>query len=213
MTPVMDTDNSKYDGGHAGHADESRADTPTPRGTSARGAASRARILEVAGRLFKEHGFDAVGVDAVMREAGLTHGGFYAHFPSKEALAAEAASAALSRSAVRWEALSRDQPDTALARIVESYLDPTHVAAPARGCMLTALGPEVARRPAARPGVTAAIRVMFDALARCLPGRRRDRAIAALCTMVGAVVLARASDDAALADEILRAARDRVGAG
>ncbi|MEO8714485.1 MAG: helix-turn-helix domain-containing protein [Acetobacteraceae bacterium] len=180
---------------------------------SRRGAASRARIIEAAGRLFREHGFDAVGVDAVMREAGLTHGGFYAHFSSKEALVAEAASSALSRSAARWEALSRDEPDTALARIVASYLDPTHVAAPARGCMLTALGPEVARRPAARPGVTAAIRVMLAALARCLPGGRRERAVAAFCTMVGAVVLARASDDAGLAGEILEAARGAVESG
>lgn len=178
-----------------------------------KGAASRARIIEAAGRLFREHGFDAVGVDAVMHEAGLTHGGFYSHFPSKDALVAEAASEALARSAARWEAIAREQPDAALARIVDSYLDPAHVAAPARGCLLAALGPEVARRPAARPGVTAAIRTMIGALARCVPGGGRDRAAAALCTLVGAVVLARASDDPALAAEILAAARAGTGPG
>ncbi|MEO9190534.1 MAG: helix-turn-helix domain-containing protein [Acetobacteraceae bacterium] len=178
------------------------------RGASERGAASRARIVEAAGRLFRERGFDAVGVDAVMHEAGLTHGGFYTHFPSKEALVAEAASAALARSASRWEALSRDEPgEVALGRIVASYLDPAHVAEPARGCLLAALGSDVARHPAARPGVTAAIRVMLGALARCLPGKRRERAVAGLCTLVGAVVLARASDDPALSAEILEAAR------
>lgn len=193
-----------HDDRHAGRAGQARA----------RGAASRARILEAAGRLFREHGFDAVGVDAIMREAGLTHGGFYTHFPSKEALVAAAAASALGRSAARWDTLSREQPpDAALERIVASYLDPAHVAEPARGCLLTALGPEIPRHPAARPGVTGAIRVMLDALARCLPGRRRERAIAGLSTMVGAVVLARASDDPVLAAEILAAARHAVGAG
>lgn len=204
MTPVMENAIINHDDRHASRAGQTRA----------RGAASRARILEAAGRLFREHGFDAVGVDAVMREAGLTHGGFYTHFPSKEALVAEAAASALGRSAARWDALSREQtPDAALERIVASYLNPAHVAEPARGCLLTALGPEIPRHPAARPGVTAAIRVMLDALARCLPGKRRERAIAGLSTMVGAVVLARASDDPALAAEILAAARRAVTAG
>lgn len=179
---------------------------------SQRGTETRARIVEAAGRLFREHGFDSVGVDAIMHAAGLTHGGFYTHFASKEALVAEAASDALGRSAARWEALARGHPAAAaLERIVASYLDPTHVAAPARGCLLTALGAEVARHPAARPGVTAAIRTMLDALARCVPGRRRERAAAAFCTLVGAVVLARASDDPDLSAEILAAARAAAG--
>lgn len=204
MTAVMENTIENHDGRHAGRAGQTRA----------RGAASRVRILEAAGRLFREHGFDAVGVDAVMREAGLTHGGFYTHFPSKEALVAEAAASALGRSAARWDALSREQPpEAALERIVASYLTPAHVAEPARGCLLTALGPEIPRHPAARPGVTAAIQVMLEALARCLPGKRREGAIAGLSTMVGAVVLARASDDPALAAEILAAARGAIRAG
>ena len=172
-----------------------------------RGAETRARIVETAGRLFRERGVDAVGVDAIMHAAGLTHGGFYAHFPSKEALVAEATAAALARSAARWETIAREQPEDGYARIVESYLDPAHVAGRERGCLLAALGPEVARRPAARPGVTAAIRAMLGALARCVPGQRRERAAATLCTLVGAVVLARASDDPALSAELLDAAR------
>ncbi len=207
MTPVMQKAIMNHDDRHAKAGER-------PRTLGGRGAASRARILEVAGRLFRERGFDAVGVDAVMREAGLTHGGFYTHFSSKEALVAEAAATALGRSAARWDALAREQaPEAALERIVASYLDPAHVAQPARGCLLTALGSEVPRHPAARPGVTAAIRVMLEALARCLPERRHDRAIAGLCTMVGAVVLARASDDPALSTEILAAARAGIEAG
>jgi TetR/AcrR family transcriptional repressor of nem operon len=176
-----------------------------------RAGATRERIMDAAGRLFRAGGIDAVGVDAVMREAGLTHGGFYAHFASKEALAAEMAATGLARSAARWEEASRD-PDrrAALARIVEPYLHPAHVAAPARGCLLAALGPEIARRDAARPGVTAAIGRMIEALARCLPGRRRERALAALSCMVGAVVLARIADDPALSAELLDAARAAV---
>ena len=98
--------------------------------TSERKAETRERILAAAGELFRSHGIDAVGVDAIMHEAGLTHGGFYAHFASKEALVAEVSAAALG--ALR-RAVGADQPGgrsgAALARIVGSYLDPAHVAA------------------------------------------------------------------------------------
>ncbi len=173
---------------------------------------TRQRILDAAGRLFRGRGIDAVGVDAVMHDAGLTHGGFYAHFASKEALVAEVSATALACSAARWEEISRGADHrAALARIVEGYLDPAHVAAIDRGCLLAALGPEVARRTQARPGVTAALRDMVDALARCLPQdrrrQRRDRALALLSSMVGAVVLARIADDPALSAELLAAVR------
>ena len=142
--------------------------------TSERKAETRERIFAAAGALFRGHGIDAVGVDAIMHQAGLTHGGFYAHFASKEALVAEVSAAALARSAARWERISQEaDPATALARIVESYLDPAHVAAAEHGCVLATLGPEMARRHDARPGITASIRRMLDALARCLPERRR----------------------------------------
>ncbi len=146
-----------------------------------------------------------------MHHAGLTHGGFYAHFASKEALVAEMSAAALARSAARWERISQEaDPKTALGRIVESYLDPAHVAATERGCVLTTLGPEVARRRDVRPAITVSIRRMLDALARCLPGRRQ-RALSALSCMVGAVVLARLCDDPRLAGEFLSAARSATG--
>jgi TetR/AcrR family transcriptional repressor of nem operon len=181
------------------------------RAAGGRKAETRQRILESAGALFRSHGIDAVGVDAVMHHAGLTHGGFYAHFPSKEALVAEMSGASLARAAARWERISQE-PDrkAALACIVGAYLDPAHVAAVEQGCVLTTLGPEVARRPESRPGITIAIRTMVGALARCLPGRSRRRALAALSTMVGAVVLARLADDSQLAAEFLAAARDSL---
>ena len=180
--------------------------------TGERKAETRERILAAAGALFRSHGIDAVGVDAIMHQAGLTHGGFYAHFASKEALVAEVSAAALARSAARWERISQEaDPATALGRIVDSYLDPAHVAAAEHGCVLATLGPEISRRKDARPGITTSIRRMLDALARCLPARSRHRALATLSAMVGAVVLARLCDDQRLADEFLGAARKAAG--
>src|SRR4051812_38641035 len=97
--------------------------------TSERKSETRERILEAATQLFRRHGIDAVGVDAIMHRAGLTHGGFYAHFASKEALVAEASAASLERAADRWQRISEaEEPSVALTKIVESYLDPAHVA-------------------------------------------------------------------------------------
>lgn len=198
MTTVMKSSTENHDARHV----------PDARRT--RGAETKARIIDAAARLFRERGIDSVGVDAVMQEAGLTHGGFYTHFASKEDLVAEATAAALTRSAEKWQEIAREGDAAALRRIVARYLDPAHVVAPERGCALTALGPEIARRPAAREGVTRGLRAMLDALRRCLPGRRQEDALAALCTMVGAVVLARVSDDPALARQILSAAETRL---
>ena len=175
---------------------------------SERKAETRQKILEAAGGLFRTRGIDAVGVDAIMAAVGLTHGGFYAHFASKEALVAEVSAASLARAAARWERISQEHDDgTALAKIVEPYLDPAHVAATEQGCMLTTLGPDVARRGGLRPAITTSVRRMVDALARCRPDRSRRDALATLSGMVGAVVLARLSDDPALAEELLLAAR------
>jgi TetR/AcrR family transcriptional repressor of nem operon len=173
---------------------------------TSRRAETRQRILTAAGRLFREHGIDGVGVDAVMKQAGLTHGGFYLHFPSKEALAAEVAQSLLASAAAKWDDISRS-PDraAALEHIVRYYLDPVHVAS-AQCCPLTTLGPDVARRSASKDAVGGALRGMLDALVRVVPGRKRQQALAALSTMVGAVVLSRLADDPALAEAFLQAA-------
>ncbi len=174
-----------------------------------RRAETRQRILTAAGRLFREHGVDGVGVDAVMKEAGLTHGGFYLHFPSKEALAAEVSQSLLEKAAGRWDQISRSSDaDAALEAIVRSYLDPEHVAS-SRCCPLTTLGADVARRSSSRTAVGGALRGMLDALGRCLPDGR-EQALASLSTMVGAVVLARLADDPALGQAFLEAAADSI---
>lgn len=176
--------------------------------TPERKAETRERILGSALALFRAHGVDAVGVDAIMHKAGLTHGGFYAHFASKESLVAEASAASLARSADKWEQISREaDAGTALSRILDNYLDPAHVAMVERGCVLTTLGPDMARRREVRPAISASIRRMINALTYCIPGRSRQRALEVLTSMVGAVVLARLADESALADEILAAAQ------
>ncbi|HVZ07160.1 TetR/AcrR family transcriptional regulator [Rhodopila sp.] len=169
---------------------------------------SHRRIIEAAGRLFREHGVDGVGVDAIMREAGLTHGGFYAHFASKEALVAEVSRALLARGAARWTACSTD-PDKVrgLRRIVEPYLSVAHTQA-AIGCPLTTLSSEAGRRPTMRHAMDEPLQAMLAALERCLP--RPAEAPSVLATMVGAVTLARLADDPALADRFLRTAADAV---
>ena len=174
---------------------------PTQRRTD-----TRKRILDAAGRLFRQQGIDGVGVDAVMKEAGLTHGGFYLHFDSKEALAAEVARSLLEQAAEIWDQISRS-PDrhAALTRIVTAYLNPGRIAA-GTCCPLATLGADVARRNTSRGAMHTALDGMIQALARCLPGRRRQRALATLSTLVGAVVLARLADDPALAREFLDAA-------
>jgi TetR/AcrR family transcriptional repressor of nem operon len=179
---------------------------PTLKQPTLRREETRQRILTAAGNLFREHGIDGVGVDAVMKQAGLTHGGFYLHFPSKEALAAEVSQSLLEKAASRWQEISV-APDrhAALERIVRSYLRPGRVAS-SHSCPLTTLGPDVARRSTSRAAVGGALLGMLDALARVLPGRKRQKALAALSTMVGAVVLARLADDPALAEAFLDAA-------
>lgn len=173
-------------------------------------ADTKQRILSAAGRLFREHGIDGVGVDAVMKEAGLTHGGFYLHFASKEALAAEVAGCLLEKSAQRWDDLGQSADrDAALRQIVSRYLDPDRVAS-GRCCPLTTLGTDVARRAPSRQALVAPLNKMLDSLARVIPSRRRRRAVTALSTMVGAVVLARLTDDTRLAQEFLNAAAEQI---
>jgi len=184
------------------------------RGSKEQKVETRRRIMDAASRLFRREGIDGVGVDAVMHQAGLTHGGFYGHFPSKEALAAEVCADSLARAASRWETMRVERgPREALSRIVDNYLSAAHVEESERSCVMPTLGAELARRPGAHPPLTAAIRSMVETLARCLPRRRaaaRERALAGLSCMVGAVVLARLSSDPALSDEILAAARSTL---
>jgi TetR/AcrR family transcriptional repressor of nem operon len=177
-------------------------------------AENRARVVEVAGRLFRENGFDGVGVADIMKGAGLTHGGFYGQFGSKDELAAEAAAQTLDRSIARWARLAEEGRDP-LAAIVASYLARTHRDAPGSGCAMAALSAQAARQPkAVRGAFTAALNGFVGVLTKLMPGSpaaRRRKALATMAGLVGAVILSRAVNDAALSDEILAAAAKEFG--
>jgi TetR/AcrR family transcriptional regulator, transcriptional repressor for nem operon len=171
---------------------------------------NRERVLEVASRLFRERGFEGVGVAELMRAAGMTHGGFYGQFSSKEDLMARACERSLAGSLERWSRLAADAPEGPLRAIAANYLSVAHRDHPGTGCLVAALGTEASRQAApVRRAVTDSVRSLVAALARFVSGRseavRRERALATFASLVGAVVLARAVDDADLSDEILAA--------
>jgi TetR/AcrR family transcriptional repressor of nem operon len=179
-------------------------------------AANRERVIDVASRLFRERGLDGIGLDGVMQGAGLTHGGFYKNFASKEDLAATACQRAMTRALENWDAMIADPGTDALGTIASRYLSTRHRDDPGAGCVFAALGPDAARRGGAiRQFFTEGLGGMTERLARLLPGRsaaqRRERALATMASLVGAMVLARAVDDPALSEEILTATAKGLG--
>ncbi|HJU70477.1 MAG TPA: TetR/AcrR family transcriptional regulator [Paucimonas sp.] len=175
----------------------------------AEAAQNRERIIEVAARQFREHGFDGIGVAELMKSAGLTHGGFYGHFASKEDLMAQACARALEGSLDAMRQVAERDGGNALSVIASAYLSPLHRDRPGEGCMLAALGAEAARHGSpVRNAFTQGVRSAVDMLTRLLIGKskraKRERALAIYASMVGALVLARAVDDAELSDEVLQ---------
>ena len=173
-------------------------------------AENRERIVETAAQLFRERGFDGIGVADLMKEAGLTHGGFYGHFSSKEDLIAEASARALTRSLAVWSQLADRASGDPLSAVAGAYLTSRHRDNPGAGCLLAALGPDVSRQGlAVRRVVTDYVRSSVDLLAKLVPGKsgaaRRRKAISTYATLVGAMVIARAVDNRALSQEILDA--------
>ncbi|MEA1833362.1 helix-turn-helix domain-containing protein [Methylobacterium durans] len=168
---------------------------------------NRRRILEAAGRLFRARGFDAVTVAEVMRAAGLTHGGFYGYFPSKEALIAAALAELVVVPAIE---------PVAVADYAGHYLTPAHRDDCAGGCPVAALGAETIRQsPEARAAMTEGLRRQIARLGAVAPGAdpeaARRAAIGSWAAMVGALVLARLSDDPRLSDEVLAETRAWIG--
>jgi TetR/AcrR family transcriptional repressor of nem operon len=162
-------------------------------------AENRRKILEAASRLFRARGFEVVTVAEIMKAAGLTHGGFYGHFKSKDDLIAQSLAHVLA-------AGSRAEPD--LAAYAGRYLSPRHRDDLAGGCPVAALGAEIVRHgPEARAAMTAGLRRQIELLSRSARGsdrsEKRRAAIGSWAAMVGAVILARLSDDPQLSDEVL----------
>ncbi|WP_423193582.1 TetR/AcrR family transcriptional regulator [Cupriavidus sp. H18C2] len=178
----------------------------------------RSAIEASSARLFRQHGLHGVSVAQVMADAGLTHGGFYGHFASKDDLAAVACARAFSDSAALWEQRIADagSPRAAREALVTSYLHERHRDAPGHGCPASALVGDVAREPAGKPVRQAyvdGIRQLLAAWKSTAPAQpdtadaAHRTALLELATMVGAITLARATAGDALSDEILDAAR------
>lgn len=166
-------------------------------------AVNRRRILNEAARLFKARGFDAVTVADVMQAAGLTHGGFYGHFKSKDDLIAHTLAFALEPS---------EPENFDLGHYAPAYLSRKHRDDLAGGCPTAGLGSESIRQsPEARAATTAGLRRRIDLFAKSAPGKtpaeKRQAAIGTWAAMVGAVILSRLSDDPKLSDEVLSQTR------
>jgi len=179
---------------------------------------TRGRILRAAARAIRKHGYEGVGVADVMKEAGLTHGGFYAHFESRDALLAAAAEQAGAESNERLSrAVASAKPGEELAALVDTYLSDRHVAAPEEGlgCAIAAAGSEVPRQqPEVRRAAGRRVKDLIGLVERQLPGWGKgpahEEALAITATMVGALLLARAADDPQLSTSIRKAARELI---
>jgi TetR/AcrR family transcriptional repressor of nem operon len=175
---------------------------------------TREQIVSAAARAFREEGVAGVSVPELMGRAGLTHGGFYAHFRNKDQLVAEACRTALRESSARLIETARQAPrEERLAAFIRAYASRTHRDDPGTGCVLPALAAELGRHdaPEVRAAFTESFNESIATLARALPEDgtdRTDRALALMSGLAGAVMLSRAVDDPGLSDRILQAARD-----
>lgn len=172
-------------------------------------AASHERIIKAAAERIRRDGIDALGVSDLMSEAGLTHGGFYRHFRSRDELVEEAVDAALAHGARRAEAASSIGGTPAITAIIDGYLSPLHRDKPETGCAVAALPAEIARGSArARQSYARQVRRYLDLLVELGPGSdhdsERDEALLTLSALVGALSMARAVGDPELSDEILQ---------
>ena len=174
------------------------------------------RIVQLAAARFREKGIDGIGVADLMKEAGLTHGGFYRHFASREALVAEAIERALHDGA-KQAVDAANSGKLTLATLVDFYLSVAHRDALAKSCAVTTLAGDVARsNERVRLAYTRQVDTYLEILTKLVMSEKkkskRTKAITALSTLVGAVSMARAVNDEALSREILKSAADELKA-
>ncbi|WGR92479.1 TetR/AcrR family transcriptional regulator [Bradyrhizobium sp. ISRA443] len=177
---------------------------------------THARIVRKASVRLREKGAHGIGVADLMKDAGLTHGGFYAHFDSREALVIEAFNHAMDRGTERWRKIVAEMPpEKRLATIVDGYLTPIHRDDPGHGCAIPALGAEIAREsPKTRKAFALKLEQMIDMIADQIldvPRKTaRKQAMATLATMMGTIVMSRIAGNGELSDEVLGAGREAV---
>jgi TetR/AcrR family transcriptional repressor of nem operon len=175
--------------------------------SQAQKAESRKRVLENASRQIREHGIEALGVADCMRSAGLTHGAFYGHFASRDALIVEALEYALGQSRERMAEREIDagkRTETPLRSFAEAFLDERHVKNPGNGCALCALAGEARHaNPDIRALLTRYLHEFTARVAQATPSGDEKAALGIVATIVGAITLARAVDDDELAKSIL----------
>lgn len=185
---------------------------PSKRPAVSRKEETHERIVEVASRAIRRSGYGGTGVADIMKEAGLTHGGFYAHFESRDALLAEAGDRAGAESVATAARVAAAAPHgKALQAMMQAYLSPDHIEAIETGCPVSALGSEMPRQaPEVRRAATIHIKEMIDLFARQLPDwgqpQAHEQAMALVCALIGTTMVARAVDDPKLSEALCAAA-------
>ena len=176
-------------------------------------ARNHQNILSVAARSFREHGGDTSGIGTVMKKVGLTKGGFYRHFESKDDLFVEAVAQAFEEMGKGMLGVARSAPEgEALRAIIEYYLSPPHVNSPGTGCVVAALGPELARKPlSVRKRIEASFETYRERLLPFVPGKTREEKLAKYAvlfpSMAGVLTMARVTSSPQKRERILTEAR------
>jgi len=178
-------------------------------------AENRQTVINVASRLFRERGFDGIGLKDLMEGAGLTQGAFYKQFASKDDLAAQASARALESSSHRWSAAAAANPKDPLGAVLAFYLSPEHREERMDGCPVVALGSDAARqgvdvKASFEAGIKAYLEVLGRMVAEMNGNASKEKAMAILSTMVGAVTLSRVVNDPDLAQAFLDAAAKQI---
>jgi len=178
-------------------------------------AENRQAVINVASRLFREHGFDGIGLKDLMEAAGLTQGAFYKQFASKADLAAQASNRAIEGTVDRWKTAAEANPKDPLGAVLDFYLSKGHRAERGDGCPVVALGADAARQgPEVKASFEAGIRQYLEMLGSWIGERDgakiAGKPMAILSTMVGALMLSRAVNDPKLAHAVLDSAVDQV---
>lgn len=176
-------------------------------------AETRSRIVSKASVKLREKGVHGIGVADLMKDAGLTHGGFYAHFESREALVIEAFSRAMDNAVHKWRKVDETTAPKKLQTMVANYLSAQHRDEPGQGCAISTLGGDIVREsPKTRRAFAAKIDELVQAVAETIPelppAAARQKALGVLSTLIGALLLARISGTGEQSDEILAAGRE-----